>query len=167
MRFHDFHLSGYSVRKFGGEVVLHLIYDYPAQPPEESHIRFGDVEFYHFVHTGGAIILDIAEISLSDLLVVSGIGCQSGIGSTASHVGTTIAQNIRRHLSRIPCELGRLPLLLASPAWSSQRRFRTSHLTITNRLTNRSSQPLAVPMSSFQMTSTPTLQFTLASASGG
>src|SRR4029077_1765303 len=104
MRFHDFHLRGYSVRKFGGEVVLHLIYDYPAQPPEESHIRFGDVEFYHFVHTGGAIILDIAEISLSDLLVVSGIGCQSGIGSTASHVGTTIAQNIRRHLSRIPCE---------------------------------------------------------------
>ena len=68
MRFHDFHLSGYSVRKFGGEIVLHLIYDYPPQPPEESHIRFGDVEFYHFVHTGGAIILDIAEVSLSEVL---------------------------------------------------------------------------------------------------
>ena len=68
MRFHDFHLSGYSVRKFGGEIVLHLVYDYPPQPPEESHIRFADVDFYHFVHTGGAIILDIAEISLSDLL---------------------------------------------------------------------------------------------------
>ena len=51
MRFHDFHLSGYSVRKFGGEILLHLIYDYPPRPPEESHIRFGDVEFYHFVHT--------------------------------------------------------------------------------------------------------------------
>jgi hypothetical protein len=68
MHFHDFHLSGYSVRKFGGEIVLHLIYDYPPQPPEESHIRFDDVEFYHFVHTGGAIILDIAEVSLSEFL---------------------------------------------------------------------------------------------------
>jgi hypothetical protein len=68
MRFHDFHLSGYSVRKFGGEIVLHLIYDDPPQSPEESHIRFSDVEFYHFVHTGGAIILDIAEVSLSELL---------------------------------------------------------------------------------------------------
>ena len=68
MRFHDFHLSGYSVRDFGGEIVLHLIYDYPPQPPEESHIRFGDVEFYHFVHTGGAIILDIAEIPLSEFI---------------------------------------------------------------------------------------------------
>jgi hypothetical protein len=68
MRFHDFHLSGYSVRKFGGEIVLHLIYDNPPQPLEDSHIRFGDVEFYHFVHTGGAIILDIAEIPLSEFV---------------------------------------------------------------------------------------------------
>jgi len=68
MRFHDFHLSGYSVRKFGGEILLHLIYDYPPRPPEESHIRFGDVEFYHFVHTGGAIMLDIAEVSLSEFV---------------------------------------------------------------------------------------------------
>jgi hypothetical protein len=64
MRFHDFHLSGYDVRRFGGEIVLHLIYDYPPQPPEESHIRFRDVGFYHFVHTGGAIILDIEQIPL-------------------------------------------------------------------------------------------------------
>ena len=34
-------------------------------------------------------------------------------------------------------------------------------------LTKRSSQPLAVPMPSFQMTSTHALQFTLAPASGG
>jgi hypothetical protein len=68
MRFHDFHLSGYSVRNFGGEIVLHLIYDYPPQPPEQSHIRFTDVDFYHFIHTGGAILLDIAEIPLSDFL---------------------------------------------------------------------------------------------------
>jgi len=68
MRFHDFHLSGYEVRKFGGEIVLHLIDDYPPRPAGESHIRFRDVEFYHFVHTGGAIILDIAEVSLSRVL---------------------------------------------------------------------------------------------------
>lgn len=68
MRFHDFHLSGYDVRKFGGEIVLHLVYDYPPQPPEESHIRFRDVAFYHFVHTGGAIILDIAQIPLTEFV---------------------------------------------------------------------------------------------------
>ena len=37
MRFHDFHLSGYSVRKFGGEIVLHLIYDYSPQPFDETN----------------------------------------------------------------------------------------------------------------------------------
>ena len=68
MRFHDFHLSGYDVRKFGGEIVLHLVYDYPPQPPEKSHIRFRDVEFYHFIHTGGAIILDIAQIPLAQFV---------------------------------------------------------------------------------------------------
>jgi hypothetical protein len=68
MRFHDFHLSGYDVRKFGGEIVLHLIYDHPPQPAEESHICFRDVEFYHFVHTGGAIILDIEQIPLSEFV---------------------------------------------------------------------------------------------------
>jgi hypothetical protein len=40
------------------------------------------------------------------------------------------------------------------------------HIT-PNRLTNRSSQPPAVPMPSFHMTSTRTLQFALAAASGG
>src|SRR5690348_1324469 len=68
MRFHDFHLSGYSVYKFGDEIVLHLIYDYPLKPPEESHIRFNNVVFYHFVHTGSAIILDVVEVSLSEIL---------------------------------------------------------------------------------------------------
>ena len=38
MRCHDFHLSGYDVRQSGDEVVLHLIYDYPPAPTEESHI---------------------------------------------------------------------------------------------------------------------------------
>jgi hypothetical protein len=68
MRFHDFHLRGYDVRESGGEIVLHLIDDYPPRPAEESHIRFRDVEFYHFVQTGGAIILDIAEIPLTEFI---------------------------------------------------------------------------------------------------
>ena len=68
MRFHDFHLSGYTVRKFGGQIVLHLTCDSPPNPPEESHIRFDNVEFYYFVHTGGAIITDIAELCLSQVL---------------------------------------------------------------------------------------------------
>src|SRR5262249_43280919 len=68
MHFHDFHLSGYDVRKFGGEIVLHLIYKYPPQPTQESHIRFRDVSFYHFVHTGGGIILDIEQIPLDEFV---------------------------------------------------------------------------------------------------
>lgn len=65
LRYHDFHMTGYDVRKSGSEIVLHLLYDYPSCPREESHIRFESVELYHFVHTGGSIILDIAEIPLS------------------------------------------------------------------------------------------------------
>jgi hypothetical protein len=68
MRYHDFHLKGYSVRRFGAEIVLHLLYKYPPKPEEESHIKFSDVEIYHFVHTGGAIILDIAETPLGQIL---------------------------------------------------------------------------------------------------
>src|SRR2546423_13034599 len=68
MRYHDFHLKGYSVRQFGAEIVLHLLYSYPPKPEEESHISFRDVAFYHFVHTGSAIILDIAETPLGEIL---------------------------------------------------------------------------------------------------
>jgi hypothetical protein len=68
VRFHDFHLTGYSVSDFGGTIVLHLVYDYPDQPHETSHIRFSDVSAYHFVHTGGAIITDIAEVPLLQLI---------------------------------------------------------------------------------------------------
>jgi hypothetical protein len=66
VRFHDFHLSGYDVRQFGAEVVLHL--EWPGDSPEQSHIRFSDVELYHFVHTGGTIIFGIEEVALSQIL---------------------------------------------------------------------------------------------------
>jgi hypothetical protein len=68
VRFHDFHLAGYSVSRFGAEIILHLVDDYPPRPKEESHIRFSDVAAYHFVHTGGAIMADIAEIPVAELL---------------------------------------------------------------------------------------------------
>ena len=68
MRCHDFHLTGDEVRQFGAEIVLHLVDDYPPRPREELHIRFADVGFYHFVHTGGTIIFAIDEVSLSDAL---------------------------------------------------------------------------------------------------
>jgi hypothetical protein len=63
MRCHDFHLSGYEVRQFGGEIVLHL-----EVAGEESHIRFREIELYHFVHTGGTIIFGIDEVPVSQIL---------------------------------------------------------------------------------------------------
>ncbi len=68
MRCHDFHLTGYEVRRFGAEIVLHLVDDYPPRPREESHIRFADVELYHFVHTGGTIIFGVEEVPLAEIL---------------------------------------------------------------------------------------------------
>lgn len=68
MRFHDFHLAGYTVTDFGGTIALDLVYDYPDQPRETSRIKFSDVAAYHFVHTGGAIITDIDEIPVPHLL---------------------------------------------------------------------------------------------------
>jgi hypothetical protein len=68
VRFHDFHLAGYTVSDFGRTIALDLVYDYPNQPPETSHIKFREVAAYHFIHTGGAIILDIAELPLAKLL---------------------------------------------------------------------------------------------------
>jgi hypothetical protein len=63
MRCHDFHLPGYEVRQFGGEILLHL-----EVAGEESHIRFSKVELYHFVHTGGTIIFGIDEVPVSQIL---------------------------------------------------------------------------------------------------
>ena len=68
MRFHDFHLASYTVSEFGSEILLDLVYDYPDKPRETSRIRFSDVAAYHFVHTGAALILDIAELPIAQLL---------------------------------------------------------------------------------------------------
>ncbi len=68
MRYHDFHLEGYTVSRFGDEIVLHLIYDYPDHTRIVSNIKFSEIAAYHFIHTGGAILNHIAEVSLEDLL---------------------------------------------------------------------------------------------------
>jgi hypothetical protein len=65
VRFHDFQLEGYTVSKFGGEVVLDLVSD---ESDETSKIRFADVAAYHFVHTGGGIILEITERPIAELI---------------------------------------------------------------------------------------------------
>jgi hypothetical protein len=68
MRYHDFHLAGYAVTDFGRTVSLCLVYDYPGVKKEESKIEFTDVAAYHFIHTGGAIITEIEEEKLGNLL---------------------------------------------------------------------------------------------------
>jgi hypothetical protein len=82
MHFHDFHIAGYSISDFGGTIVLDLVYDYPNQPKIESHIKFSEVAAYHFVHTGGAIMTDIEEVSLENLL---------------ERVGDSLAERWRQH----------------------------------------------------------------------
>jgi hypothetical protein len=67
MRCHDFRLKGYAVTNFGSEILLELVYDYPNQPVETSRIKFSEVEAYHFIHTGGSIIISITQIPLSML----------------------------------------------------------------------------------------------------
>jgi hypothetical protein len=68
MLYHDFHLSDYVVSEFGKRITLHLVYDYPPKPRLDSVIEFANVAAYHFVHTGGSIIIDIRERILPDLL---------------------------------------------------------------------------------------------------
>jgi len=68
MRYHDFHLREYRVSDFGKHITLDLVYDYAGKPKEQSQIEFSDVALYNFTHTGGAIITDIDETSVDDLL---------------------------------------------------------------------------------------------------
>ena len=82
MQLRDFHLTGYTVSANGSRIVLHLEYAYPGQPKEASHIEFSDVAAYHFVHTGSAVITDVEEVPLADLLEA---------------VGTRMAEWWRRH----------------------------------------------------------------------
>jgi hypothetical protein len=68
MKYHDFHLRGYSVENFGGRIVLDLANVNPGGEEQESRIEFSDVVCYSFDHTTGAIITDIEEIDLTTLV---------------------------------------------------------------------------------------------------
>jgi hypothetical protein len=72
MRYHDFHLAGYSVTEYGNKIILDLLYEFPNQPRVTSRIKFSEIAVYHFVHTGGAIIIDIAEVPIRELLLSVG-----------------------------------------------------------------------------------------------
>jgi len=67
MKYHDFHLRGYSVEAYGTKIVLDLVYDYPGEEKEESRVEFSDVACYSFDHATGAIITDIEETQVSVL----------------------------------------------------------------------------------------------------
>jgi len=68
MKYHDYHLEGYSVRQNGAQITLHLVYDYSNAPKDWSDIEFSDVVIYNFTHTGGAIITDIYEVPITPLV---------------------------------------------------------------------------------------------------
>ena len=69
MRFHDYHLAGYAVTDYGKTITLNLTWDYPDTTQPESHIRFSDVAMYHFDHSDGAIVTDIDEIPLEEMIL--------------------------------------------------------------------------------------------------
>ena len=68
MLYHDYHLSKYEVSDRGETITLHLVYGYPGEETAQSCIRFSDVALYNFVHTANAIIVDIDELPVADLL---------------------------------------------------------------------------------------------------
>jgi hypothetical protein len=61
MRYHDFQLDGYTVRDLGRSVVLQLSFRSAQEGLVASRIEFTEVSVYHFVHTTGAILLEIDE----------------------------------------------------------------------------------------------------------
>lgn len=68
MKYHDYHLRGYSVDEFGETIVFDLVYDYPGRPIRQSKVQFSGVALYHFVHTAGSIITDIRSCPIETLL---------------------------------------------------------------------------------------------------
>jgi hypothetical protein len=68
MKYHDFHLRGYSVEQFGGRIVLDLVLNHPGREREESRIVFTGVACHSFDHSAHAIITDIEEVAVDDLV---------------------------------------------------------------------------------------------------
>lgn len=68
MKCHNFHLRGYSVEDFGRRIEIDLVSDMTPAPREAVLIRFFEVAVYHFVLTGGAIIVNIVDESPVNIL---------------------------------------------------------------------------------------------------
>jgi hypothetical protein len=85
MKYHDYHLQGYTVADFGGKVTLHLVLDSPGKSRDESYIEFSEVALYNFTHTTAAIVTDIVEAPLPELLVE--------IGDSLNQVASGIRRN--------------------------------------------------------------------------
>ncbi len=157
VRYHDFHLTGYSVRKYGSELVLHL--ELPLGGDEQSHVRFADVEAYHFVHTGGAIIVDILEVPLSELLdsVWDQLAERWRLHGAIPHWD----DDRMRYQAALEAESYHawdIGSELVSVASSSQNVSRMSRMTITNRLTMRCSEPRPALMRSLCVVTSTSLQ---------
>lgn len=68
LRYHDFHLRGYSVLDFGARIVLDLVLHDRDSDWYESSITFSGVVCYRFTHPSGAIITEIDEVDLALLV---------------------------------------------------------------------------------------------------
>ena len=68
MRYHDYHLISYEVSDGGEIITFNLVYGNSGQETDRSCIRFSDVVLYNFVHTNNAIIVDIDEVPISELI---------------------------------------------------------------------------------------------------
>lgn len=68
MRYHDYYLSKYEVSDGGETITFHLVHGYPGEETDDSCIRFSNVALYNFVHTAGAIISNIEELPVAELL---------------------------------------------------------------------------------------------------
>jgi len=68
MRYHDYHLKKYEVSDRGETITFHLVYGYPEEETDDSYINFSNVALYNFSHTTDAIITDIEETEISELM---------------------------------------------------------------------------------------------------
>ncbi len=68
--YHDFHLRGYTVRDYGGSIILDLVSG--SEPERSTLLEFSGVESYRFLHTGGAIITYILKVPFMDAIRETG-----------------------------------------------------------------------------------------------
>lgn len=68
MKVHDYHLDKYEVSDRGSLISLHLVYGHAGEETDKSIVTFSGVELYHFTNTQAAIISDIEEVPIRDLL---------------------------------------------------------------------------------------------------